>query len=160
MWSGGGRANTLLTNFYFNFSLDCGQEEFLAWDEKNGECFTNPWNTAAKRRKLWCTCNRPGREIGTLLLYGMGEMIDHAMKGDGCNSEDISLIRTTLSEGHSAVDNLQVSSLSWTCHSLSYHTPISHFWSWVGDISTLGEKIRPGGCLLLFWRVFGLSSIV
>ena len=112
MWSGGGRANTLLTNFYFNFSLDCGQEEFLAWDEKNGECFTNPWNTAAKRRKLWCTCNRPGREIGTLLLYGMGEMIDHAMRGDGCDSEDISLIRTTLAEGHSAVDHLQVSSLS------------------------------------------------
>jgi len=44
----------------------------------------------------------------------MGEMIDHAMKGDGCETEDISLIRTTLAEGHSAVYNLQIYALlSW-----------------------------------------------
>ena len=35
----------------------CGLEQLQEWDEK-GSCFTKTWDTAAKRRKLWCVCNR------------------------------------------------------------------------------------------------------
>jgi len=109
------RQRYLMYSWATMWSGDCGQEQFLAWDEKNNpQCFTSPWHTMARREKLWCTCNRPGRQIGTLLLYGMGEMIDSAMKGEGCESVDISLIRTTLAEGHSAVANLEIYALlSW-----------------------------------------------
>jgi len=109
------RQRYLMYSWATMWSGDCGQEQFLAWDEKNNPgCFTSPWHTMARREKLWCTCNRPGREIGTLLLYGMGEMIDSAMAGEGCEAEDISLIRTTLAEGHSAVANLEIYALlSW-----------------------------------------------
>ena len=35
----------------------CGLQQLEEWDEK-GTCFTKTWDTAAKRRKLWCVCNR------------------------------------------------------------------------------------------------------
>lgn len=47
----------------------CGAEEFLAFNESLGRpCFTHPWNTPGKRARLWCACNRPGREVAPLLL--------------------------------------------------------------------------------------------
>jgi len=110
------RQKNLMYSWATTWSGDCGQEEFLSWDEKkNPECFTNPWDTKNKREKLWCACNRPGREIGTLLLYGIGEMTKAAMEGSSkCESDDISLIRSTMAEGHSAVENLQIYALlSW-----------------------------------------------
>ena len=58
--------------------------------------------------KLWCTCNRPGHEIGKLLLYGIAQITSYAMAADECNSEDIQLVRETLAEGHAAVESLEV----------------------------------------------------
>ena len=82
----------------------------MSWDrKKNSNCFTNPWDTRSKREKLWCTCNRQGREIGTLLLYGIGEKAMHAMaNNNSCDSKEIDQIRTTLAEGHAAVNGLEV----------------------------------------------------
>ena len=59
---------------------ECGPEEFVQFNGK-GPCVTAPWDnkvdnmisfncdnldTQEKRDKLWCVCNRPGREVGVL----------------------------------------------------------------------------------------------
>ena len=86
---------------------ECGVEEFLEWD-KDGPCFTSTWDTEEKRRHLWCTCNRPGREIGTLLLYGIAQMTRDAEANNDCNDDNIRLVRQTLAEGHLTVPNIKV----------------------------------------------------
>ena len=58
--------------------------------------------------KLWCTCNRPGHEIGKLLLYGIAQITNYAMAADECDSVDIQLVRDTLAEGHAAVEDLEL----------------------------------------------------
>ena len=60
---------------------------------------------------LRCACKRPGREVGTLLLYGIGDTTKAAagMEGNaGCNREDVVNIRDTLREGHGQVEGIQV----------------------------------------------------
>ena len=92
--------------------LECGLEEFLKWD-KYSSCFTKTWDTPEKREKLWCTCNRPGREIGSLLMYGIAQITNSSMKLgiDGCNTEDIVYVRETLKEGHETVPDLKIYAL-------------------------------------------------
>ena len=91
------------------YSLECNQDELEIFDESS-DCFTHPWDTPAKRSKLWCTCNRPGHEIGTLLLYGIAQTTRDAMAyGDlGCDLDSIAYVREKLAEEHSTVNGLKV----------------------------------------------------
>lgn len=95
------------------WSGECGEEEFLKFDKK-GSCFTPPWDTREKREKLWCACKRPGREVGTLLLYGIADTTNAAARldgGAGCFRQDVVNIRDTLREGHKQVEGIQIYAL-------------------------------------------------
>ena len=61
-------------------------------------------------RQLWCTCNRPGREVGHLLLYGIADITSQASRegGAGCGRADLINIRDTIREGHQQVTGLKV----------------------------------------------------
>ena len=84
-------------------------EELEKFDE-SGPCFTKTWNTPSKRQKLWCVCNREGREIGSLLLYGIAQITRDAMElgYEGCQLNDILYVRETIAEGHARVAFLKV----------------------------------------------------
>eukprot|EP00092_Neocalanus_flemingeri_P042446 GFUD01046383.1.p1 GENE.GFUD01046383.1~~GFUD01046383.1.p1 ORF type:complete len:332 (-),score=68.66 GFUD01046383.1:73-1068(-) len=94
------------------WSGECDQAALLEFDER-GDCFTHPWDSASKRAKLWCICNRAGREIGTLLLYGIAQQTKAALTagGEGCGMDDIVYLRETIREGHTTVKGLQIFAL-------------------------------------------------
>ena len=51
------RINLNLSDVSLLLDPACGLQQLEEWDEK-GSCFTKTWDTPAKRRKLWCVCNR------------------------------------------------------------------------------------------------------
>jgi len=109
---GSPRQNYMLYSWATMWSGECGAEEFPEFNGK-GPCVTAPWDTKEKRDKLWCVCNRPGREIGTLLLYGIADTTDSAMPegSAGCARDDVVNIRDTLREGHQRVEDIQIYAL-------------------------------------------------
>eukprot|EP00091_Calanus_sinicus_P000692 TRINITY_DN10618_c0_g1_i1.p1 TRINITY_DN10618_c0_g1~~TRINITY_DN10618_c0_g1_i1.p1 ORF type:complete len:235 (-),score=76.12 TRINITY_DN10618_c0_g1_i1:120-776(-) len=108
----GTREKNLMYSWARMWSGECNQDELEIFDESS-DCFTHPWDTPAKRSKLWCTCNRPGHEIGTLLLYGIARTTRDAMAlGDlGCDLDSIAYVRETLAEGQAMVKDLKIYAL-------------------------------------------------
>lgn len=88
----------------------CGIDDFLSWN-KTSPCFTHTWSTQAKQQWLWATCNVPGREVSKIFLADVYHKLKPAFLAKNCDSSDINLLRTTLSEGHSHVSNLQIYAL-------------------------------------------------
>merc|ERR1711962_1091728 len=56
------RQNYMMYSWATMWSGECGPEEFVNFTGK-GPCVTATWDNKEKRDKLWCVCNRPGREI-------------------------------------------------------------------------------------------------
>jgi hypothetical protein len=73
-------------------------ENYLAWDDDpaNDVCFTHNWDTVAKRDQLFCTCNRMGREVGTLLLSSVSDTLE----ARDCSGPGVGGLRETLGSGH------------------------------------------------------------
>ncbi|XP_078594259.1 uncharacterized protein LOC144872022 [Branchiostoma floridae x Branchiostoma japonicum] len=84
----------------------CTEKDFLNWTKS---CLTNTWNTTEKRRWLWDTCNRPGKEISTIFLAGI--MLQDGYNRDDCTADGVQLVKTTLQEGYQQVPGLQVYAL-------------------------------------------------
>lgn len=89
----------------------CDQTDFLDWNSKHSHCFTHTWNSPDKRQWLWNTCNLPGREISSIFLADVYHKVKAGFLSNDCDSSDITLLRTTLSEGHSRVTNLKIYAL-------------------------------------------------
>lgn len=89
----------------------CDQTDFLDWNSKHSHCFTHTWNSPDKRQWLWNTCNLPGREISSIFLADVYHKVKAGFLANDCDSSDITLLRTTLSEGHSRVTNLKIYAL-------------------------------------------------
>ena len=89
----------------------CDETEFLKWDERHSHCFTHTWNAHEKRKWLWSTCNLPGREVSTIFLADVYRKLKPAMETGDCHSQDVELIRTTLTEGHGNVPGLKIYAL-------------------------------------------------
>lgn len=89
----------------------CDQTDFLDWNSKHSHCFTHTWNSPDKRQWLWDTCNLPGREISSIFLADVYHKVKAGFLSNDCDSSDITLLRTTLSEGHSRVTNLKIYAL-------------------------------------------------
>jgi len=104
---------------------DCNQQAFLEFNENNNSCFTSPWTANKNRDKLWCTCNRPGREVGHLLLYGIADITSQASRegGAGCGRADLINIRDTIREGHQQVTGLKIYALLSTGKNASEYVP-------------------------------------
>jgi hypothetical protein len=65
----------------------------------------------AKRKWLWTTCSRPGREIGTIFISGvLSKLRPSFVKGD-CKSPDVALVKKMLVEGHKEVPGLGIYAL-------------------------------------------------
>lgn len=89
----------------------CDQTDFLDWDSKHSHCFTHTWNSPEKRQWLWDTCNLSGREISSIFLADVYHKVKAGFLANDCDSSDITLLRTTLTEGHISVTNLKIYAL-------------------------------------------------
>lgn len=89
----------------------CDQTDFLEWNSKHSHCFTHTWNSPEKRQWLWNTCNLPGREISNIFLADVYHKVKAGFLDNNCDSSDITLLRTTLTEGHISVTNLKIYAL-------------------------------------------------
>lgn len=89
----------------------CDQTDFLTWDSKHSPCFTHTWNTREKRQWLWATCNLPGREVSSIYLADIYHKLKPGFHANSCAGSDITLLRTTLLEGHTHVSNLNIYAL-------------------------------------------------
>jgi len=83
----------------------CDQKAFLEFSKTSTpQCWTNTWDTAAKRDKMFSVANRPGREVEVLLLYGTKGTV----WARDCSSSETVWLRQTLAQGHSTVPGLQI----------------------------------------------------
>ena len=89
----------------------CDQTDFLEWDSKHSQCFTHTWDSPERRQWLWATCNVPGREISSIFLADVHNKLKSGFQTNNCNMNDIALLKTTLTEGHTKVTNLKIFAL-------------------------------------------------
>ncbi|XP_064645424.1 uncharacterized protein LOC135498856 [Lineus longissimus] len=89
----------------------CDITAFQKFDQKDRKCFTHTWNTAQKRKWLWDTCNRPGREISTIFISDIFSRLKPAFQNDDCSDTGVTEVKAMLLEGHLTVPALKIYAL-------------------------------------------------